>query len=315
MARIRTIKPDFFTSEDIGELTVNSRLLYIALWTQADKEGKLKFNKVYLKAVTMPYEPNLFMSCIEELERNKHIVIYEIDGKKFLKLPTFIKHQKCHHTEAESALPDPDFEPKKEDNCCLTVKEPLDNRKEKEKEKEQEKEETHPPTPHEGDVCFFENSQEEDNAQPQEAIGMLLDNFIDLKTLLGENIKNAGGYKARIATAIRNGETTICELKKQIKKMQDEIAAKAKKRIDLERIDLQFEQRNKLNVSDEEIMKMFYKMASDERTRIEEEAKKLAIEANPSFDTFPPSLKKMTQKSYIIHICLPLFNGIAQCVN
>ena len=41
MARIRTIKPDFFTSEDIVGLTPEARLLYIALWCEADREGRL----------------------------------------------------------------------------------------------------------------------------------------------------------------------------------------------------------------------------------------------------------------------------------
>ena len=39
VARIRTIKPDFFTSEDIVVLTPWARLLYIALWCEADREG------------------------------------------------------------------------------------------------------------------------------------------------------------------------------------------------------------------------------------------------------------------------------------
>ena len=41
MARIRTIKPEFFTSEDIVALSPLARLLFIALWCEADREGRL----------------------------------------------------------------------------------------------------------------------------------------------------------------------------------------------------------------------------------------------------------------------------------
>lgn len=41
MARIRTIKPEFFTSEDIVSLSPLARLFYVSLWCEADREGRL----------------------------------------------------------------------------------------------------------------------------------------------------------------------------------------------------------------------------------------------------------------------------------
>ena len=41
MARIRTIKPEFFTSDDICALSPLARLLYVGLWCEADREGRL----------------------------------------------------------------------------------------------------------------------------------------------------------------------------------------------------------------------------------------------------------------------------------
>jgi hypothetical protein len=40
MARIRTIKPEFFTSEDIVSLTPLARLFYVSLWCEADREAR-----------------------------------------------------------------------------------------------------------------------------------------------------------------------------------------------------------------------------------------------------------------------------------
>src|SRR5471032_626819 len=41
MARIRTIKPEFFTSDDICALSPLARLLYVGLWCEADRAGRL----------------------------------------------------------------------------------------------------------------------------------------------------------------------------------------------------------------------------------------------------------------------------------
>lgn len=130
MARIRTIKPEFFMSEDIGELTVKTRLLYVALWCQADREGIGKFSPTALAAQCMPYEFSDFQACFTELQKNGHVVVYEAENKKYFYLPTFTEHQRPHHTEKESGFP--------EFNRELTVNEPFVNRKERERERERE---------------------------------------------------------------------------------------------------------------------------------------------------------------------------------
>jgi hypothetical protein len=56
MARIRTLKPTFFTSLTIGALSVNARFTFMGLWTHADDEGR------------MVYEPRLFKAAIWPLD-------------------------------------------------------------------------------------------------------------------------------------------------------------------------------------------------------------------------------------------------------
>lgn len=121
MARIRTIKPDFFTSEDVGELTVMSRLLYVALWCHADREGKMKFQRTSLAAQCMPFEMGQFIECLTELHENGLVLPYIVDGKKYLYIPTFTEHQRPHNTEKPSGIP--------EFNGDVTVKELLEKRK------------------------------------------------------------------------------------------------------------------------------------------------------------------------------------------
>ncbi len=56
MARIRTIKPQFFLNEELAELPAMVRLLFIGLWTQADREGRLLDRPKRLKAEIFPYD-------------------------------------------------------------------------------------------------------------------------------------------------------------------------------------------------------------------------------------------------------------------
>ena len=39
MGRIRSIKPEFFTSEVVAELPLSTRLTFIGLWTYVDDNG------------------------------------------------------------------------------------------------------------------------------------------------------------------------------------------------------------------------------------------------------------------------------------
>lgn len=42
MARIRTIKPEFWEDEDIGKLPIPCRLFFIGCWNFADDYGVIK---------------------------------------------------------------------------------------------------------------------------------------------------------------------------------------------------------------------------------------------------------------------------------
>ncbi|MBK7463333.1 MAG: hypothetical protein IPJ50_11950 [Betaproteobacteria bacterium] len=54
MAYIRTIKASFFTSDDIVSLSPLARLLYIALWTEADREGRFSWRPGNFKLRFLP---------------------------------------------------------------------------------------------------------------------------------------------------------------------------------------------------------------------------------------------------------------------
>ena len=92
-------------SEDIGALSEGARLLYIALWCHADREGRMKYAPVALAAQTMPFEMDKFGSFLNELIKKNHIRPYEVENRKYLFIPTFLEHQRPHNTEKVSICP------------------------------------------------------------------------------------------------------------------------------------------------------------------------------------------------------------------
>lgn len=66
MARIRTIKPDFWEDEKIGKLPIPCRLFFIGCWNFADDFGFIKGNAVLLKSQIFPYDENLRASEIKK---------------------------------------------------------------------------------------------------------------------------------------------------------------------------------------------------------------------------------------------------------
>jgi hypothetical protein len=56
MARIRSIKPEFWASEQIGECSSNARLLFIGIWNFADDRGVYPDKPKQLKAHVFPFD-------------------------------------------------------------------------------------------------------------------------------------------------------------------------------------------------------------------------------------------------------------------
>jgi hypothetical protein len=113
MARIRTVKPEFFKHYDLfkaeKETKLPLRLAFQGLWLCADKEGRFKFNHTHLKLDILPYDDVNFKVILAALEAYGFILKYEVRGKKYGLIPTLKDHQRFSGTEAKavSALPEP----------------------------------------------------------------------------------------------------------------------------------------------------------------------------------------------------------------
>lgn len=96
MARIRTLKPEFHTNEQVMELSRDARLLFISMWNFCDDAGIHPASLKSLKARIFPSDDLTsadIQRLIDELIEQSLIRFYEVDKKGFW-LVTGWHHQK-----------------------------------------------------------------------------------------------------------------------------------------------------------------------------------------------------------------------------
>ena len=83
MARIRTIKPEFWTSEQVMECSPLARLLFIGVWNFCDDAGNHPMSAKTLKALVFPGDDITSAKVGEllaELSTNGLIDLYEVSA-------------------------------------------------------------------------------------------------------------------------------------------------------------------------------------------------------------------------------------------
>jgi uncharacterized protein YlbG (UPF0298 family) len=109
MARARNIKPAFFLNTDLSETPPLARLSFIGLWTIADYKGCIECNFKRIKAQVLPYDECDFESLMNNLEQFRFIRYYSVQGKRYIKIENFEKHQNPHKNERDSGSTIPDI--------------------------------------------------------------------------------------------------------------------------------------------------------------------------------------------------------------
>lgn len=112
MARIRSIKPTFFTDSDLAELSPLHRLAFQGLWCHADKRGRLEDKPRELKIKILPFDEVDFDRLLTDLAKPRgdepgFIRRYAVNGRRCVYVSRFERHQKPHPKEPESELPEP----------------------------------------------------------------------------------------------------------------------------------------------------------------------------------------------------------------
>lgn len=96
MARIRTIKPEFWSSEQVVECSTTARLLFIGLWNFSDDGGNHPASAKTLKMRVFPadnFSPAQIEAMIAELTDHGLIVTYSAEGRDYWHV-TGWEHQK-----------------------------------------------------------------------------------------------------------------------------------------------------------------------------------------------------------------------------
>lgn len=108
MARIRTIKPEFWTSEQVAECSPNARLLFIGLWTFSDDNGVHPASTARAKMEVFPadgFSRGDVAGLIQELLDAGLLVEYQIEGEAYWRI-TGWHHQRIDQPTYKHPLPD-----------------------------------------------------------------------------------------------------------------------------------------------------------------------------------------------------------------
>ncbi|MDP3062724.1 MAG: hypothetical protein Q8O40_05885 [Chloroflexota bacterium] len=100
MPRIRSIKPEFWTDEKVGQLSLLGRLLFIGLWNLADDAGILEDSALQLKAQLFPYDsisPEDIEHQVCRLAELGLVLRYVSGNKQLLFIRHFADHQSPQH--------------------------------------------------------------------------------------------------------------------------------------------------------------------------------------------------------------------------
>ena len=97
MARIRTIKPEYWDDERVGKLPIPARLLFIGTWNFADDFGVIKASPPLLRSQIFPYDEKLrsqeIKKWLDELVNLDMLVPLEFEGSDYYIIRHFKEHQ------------------------------------------------------------------------------------------------------------------------------------------------------------------------------------------------------------------------------
>ena len=129
MARIRSIKPEFFTSLTIADLPLSTRLTFIGLWTYVDDNGVGPADPRLIRAAVWPLEetPDILQRTREDLQRlheARLVTLYEASGKPLVAVNSWAEHQKVSHPRKPRFLT-PDEVPQRRDQGSCNSPEDL----------------------------------------------------------------------------------------------------------------------------------------------------------------------------------------------
>ncbi len=112
MARIRTLKPDFFRSPDTAKADFPVRIFYQALWCWADDFGVGETNINGLLGFAFPDDDEFTAQDVRrfcaDCAQHFGVAFYAVSGRHYYAIPSWEKHQKLERRTERRKNPGPD---------------------------------------------------------------------------------------------------------------------------------------------------------------------------------------------------------------
>jgi hypothetical protein len=108
MSRIRLINPAGPKDEAVASCSLAAQHAWVYLPCHADRAGRLEDKPITLRFEIFPASPSVDMDALlAELAAVNLIRRYQVDGKRYIAIRTFARHQRPHRNEAPSTIPGP----------------------------------------------------------------------------------------------------------------------------------------------------------------------------------------------------------------
>jgi hypothetical protein len=109
MARIRTLKPTFWSDAGVADLSHEARLLLIGLISFADDDGRFLASHSAITGYVYPHDyiaPGRLRKWLDEIEATGMVRFYSVSRREYGAFPNWNKHQRISHPQP-STLPEP----------------------------------------------------------------------------------------------------------------------------------------------------------------------------------------------------------------
>ena len=107
MARIRTIKPEFWQDEKLAPLAPIDRLVFLGLISMSDDLGRVHDNVKMIDAFIFPESPDTSRESLATLSRLSRLVRgLTSSGQRVIQITNWTRHQKVDRPSNRAALPE-----------------------------------------------------------------------------------------------------------------------------------------------------------------------------------------------------------------
>jgi hypothetical protein len=142
--RIRGFKPEIHTDSKTGMLSDRAFRVFLGLMTLADRHGVVEYDVAQIKVLTLPYcseppEKAIGKALDNELFPCGLVVATELEGRRYLWIKNFSRHQKID-TRYERELV-PDFQNKIKGHAVTTPLQRCDHAGDRDRDRDKEVEE------------------------------------------------------------------------------------------------------------------------------------------------------------------------------